>query len=102
MAVGGHVGCPNLLSMAFLAISYQYETFLYFFFRKWPPTPILDVRNLLLIAFLAISDRYATLICFESFDKMTAVGHFRCPRLTFDRISGHFRSIRNFFFFGIF
>ena len=37
-----------------------------------------------------------------NFDKMAAVGHFGCPKFTFDRISGHFRSIRNFFFFEIF
>ena len=29
---------------------------------------------------------------------MAAVVHFGCPRLTFDHISGHFRSIRNFIF----
>ena len=29
---------------------------------------------------------------------MAAVGHFGCPKFTFDVISGHFRSIRNFFF----
>ena len=28
---------------------------------------------------------------------MAAVGHFGCPKFTFDHISGHFRSIRNFF-----
>ena len=27
---------------------------------------------------------------------MAAGGHFGCPQVTFDRISGHFRSIRNF------
>ena len=27
-----------------------------------------------------------------------AGGHFGCPKLTFDHISGHFRSIWNFFF----
>ena len=31
------------------------------------------------------------------FDKMAAVGHFGCPKFTFDHISGHFRSIRNWF-----
>ena len=31
------------------------------------------------------------------FDKMAAGGHFGCPKITFDRISGHFRSIRNLF-----
>ena len=54
---------------------------------------ILDVRNSLSIAFLATSNRYATLFFWEIFDKMAAVGHFGCPKLTFDRISGHFRSI---------
>ena len=29
---------------------------------------------------------------------MAAGGHFGCQKITFDRISGHFRSIRNFFF----
>ena len=66
---------------------------------KWLPAPILDVRNSLSIVFLAISDRYTTLFCLEIFDKMAAVGHFGCPKLTFDRISGHFRSIRNFIYF---
>ena len=80
--------------------SFQINTKLFFqnIFTKWPLAPILDVRNSLLIAFLAISDRYATLICLEIFDKMAAVGHFGCPKFTFDRISGHFRSIRNFNF----
>ena len=57
---------------------------------------ILDVRNSLSIEFLAISDRYATLFCLEFFDKMAAVGHFGCPRLAFDHIFGHFRSLRNY------
>ena len=29
---------------------------------------------------------------------MAAVGHFGCPKVTFDRISGHFRSIGHFGF----
>ena len=33
---------------------------------------------------------------------MAAGAHFGCPKFTFDRISGHFRSIRNFNFFGHF
>ena len=43
-----------------------------------------------------ISDPYRTF--FLIFDKMAAGGHFGCPQITFDRISSHFRSIRNFFF----
>ena len=86
------------LSVAFLAISDQYETFISFIFTKWPAAPILDVRNSLSIAFLAISDQYATLSLFfcEFVYKMAAGGHFVFPKITFGRISGHFRSIRNF------
>ena len=64
------------------------------------PAPILDVRNSLLIAFLAISDQYATF--FKNYYKKATGAHFGCPKFTFDRISGHFRSIRNFFFVGNF
>ena len=81
--------------------SFQIDTQLYFFLKfltKWLTSSILDVRNSLSIAFLAISDRYATLFFFEIFDKMAAGGHFGCPKFTFDRISGHFRSIGRFGF----
>ena len=30
---------------------------------------------------------------------MATVAHFGCPKITFDLISGNFRSIRNFFFY---
>ena len=33
---------------------------------------------------------------------MTAGAHFGCPKFTFDRISGHFRSIRNLHFLKMF
>ena len=78
--------------IAFLVISDQYATF---FFTKWLPAAILDDRKSLLIAFLTISDQYATLF----FHKMAAGGHFGWPKISFDHISRHFRSIRNFFFF---
>ena len=84
---------------------FQIDTQLYFFWKfctKWQPPPILDIRNSLSIAFLAISDRYATLFFLEFFYKMTAAAHFGYPKFTFDHISGHFRSIRNFIFFGNF
>ena len=44
---------------------------------------ILDFLNSLSIAILAISDRYRILLVFFG-------GHFGCPKITFDRISGHF------------
>ena len=78
-------------SIAFLAISDQCATFFLFVFTKWLPAAILDDRKSLLIAFLAISDQYT--ICFH---KMAASGHFEWPKIIFDRISRHFRSIRNF------
>ena len=105
----------NSLSIAFLAILDQYGIVL----TKWPPAPILDVRNSLSIAFLAISDRYTTLFFrifltkrlllvilltfifdsnsghFRSIQIFLVFfgGHFGCPKITFDCISGHFWSI---------
>ena len=51
MAAGGHLGSPiwailddrKSLSIAFLAISDQYTTFL-IYFSKWPPAAIFEVR----------------------------------------------------------
>ena len=96
MAAGGHFGCPKITFYPF-----HIDTQLYFFLKfltKLLTSAILDVRISLSIPFLVISDRYATLFFFEIFDKMADVVHFGCPKFTFDRISGHFRSIRNFFF----
>ena len=44
---------------------------------------ILDFLHSLSIAILAISDQYRILLGFFG-------GHFGCPKITFDRISGHF------------
>ena len=65
-----------------------------FFFKKRPPVAISDVQKSL----LTISDQYHHLYVCDLFYKMAAGGHFGCPKLTFDGISGHFRSIQNFFF----
>ena len=86
------------LLIAFLAISDQYATFI-FLFTKWLPVAILDDRKSLSITFLTISDQYATLIFVKKNHKMVAGGHFGWPKITFDRISRHFRLIRNFDFF---
>ena len=84
------------------------------FLTKRLPSAILDIRNSLSITFLAILDQYGIYL----FYKMAAGGHFGCPKIifeffkifcpfqintklfffTFDRISGHFRSIQNYFF----
>ena len=66
-------------------------------FAKWLPAAILDDRKSLLITFLAISDQYTTFIFFEFFvqNQMAARDPFDWPKITFDRISCHFWSIRN-------
>ena len=88
----------NSLSIAFLAISDQYgilkkfeildvqKSLLIAFLAISDRSAILDVWNSLSIAILAISDRYRILLVFFG-------GHFRCPKITFDHISGHFWTI---------
>ena len=96
MAAVGHFGCPKFTLDHISGHFRSIQIFLFFlhFFTKWLPVAILDVRKSLSISFLSISDRYATLIFLEIFDNMADVGHFGCPKFTFDRISGHFRSIQ--------
>ena len=77
---------------------FQINTQLLFFFTKWLPAAILEDRKSLLIVFLAISDQYTTFINFLFFPQMAAGGHFGWPKITFECISRHFRSIHNFFF----
>ena len=87
------------LSIAFLAISDQCATLIFVnFFTKWLSADILDDRKPPSITFLAISNQYATFF-FDFVHKIAAGGHFGWPKITFDRISRHFRSIRNFWFF---
>ena len=76
---------------------FQIDMQLYFFwnfFTKWLLSAILDVRNSLSIAFLVILDQYTILFDFGIFYKMATGGHLGCSKITFDGISGHFRSIR--------
>ena len=78
MAASSHFGCPKI---TLYRISYHFRSipqFLFMiFFTKWLPAAILDVRKSRSVAFLA---------------KMAAGGHVGCPKITFDHISGHFRS----------
>ena len=59
------------------------------------PAAILDDRKSLLIAFLVISDQYTTFVSSQN----VCSGHIGWPKITFDRISRHFRSIHNFYIF---
>ena len=125
MAVGGHFGCPkftfnrisnlstildfrNSLSIAILAISDRYRIFFrrpfwmsenHFGSHFWPfqidrPFWMSEMHFRWHFWLFQIHAELFFLI----FDKMAAGGHFGCPQITFDSISGHFRSIRNFFF----
>ena len=60
----------------------------------------MDDRKSLFIAFLAISDQNATFFFVKILHKMAS--HFGLPKITFDRISRHFRSMHNFYFVYIF
>ena len=76
-----HFGCPKII---FDHISGHFRSirnfFLVNFFTKWPPAHFCPFQTF-----------------FWFFYKMAGGAHFGCPKFTFDRISGHFRSIRNFF-----
>ena len=86
------------LLIAFLDISDQYTTLFFNLFTKWLPAAILDGRKSLSIAFLAISDQYAT---FFFFSQNGCRWPFWMTEITFDHISRHFKSIRNFYLFFI-
>ena len=100
----------------------QYATF---FFTKWPPATILDDRKSRSIVFLAISENFYTkwppaAILYDGnyfrlhflpfqintqtvffFHKMAADSHFGWPKITFDCIFCHFRSIHNLYLFNM-
>ena len=88
------------LSIAFLAISDQYTTFM--FFKKWLPAAILDDRKSLSIAFLAISDQYATFYFFQNGHRWPFwkpdFGHLHDRKSLSIIFSRHFRSIHILFF----
>ena len=94
MAAIGHCGCPKITFGCISGHFRSIRNFFLFFFTKWLPSAILDFRNSLWITFLAILDQYRVF-----FYKMAASGHFGCSKITFDLISGHFRSIHNLNFF---
>ena len=123
------------LSIAILAISDLYATFLLLtFLTKCPPAAILDYQNHFRSHFspfqintqLSIFEQISQngrrrpfsmtenhfqshfspfqinaplLYCLSIFHKLAAGGHFGWPKITFDCISRHFRSIRNIFYF---
>ena len=107
MAGDGHFGWPatailddqKSLSIAFLAISDQYPTFI--FFGNVSPNdlrqPFWMTENHFRSHFSPFQINTQLLFFQIFFHKMGAGGHFGWPKITFDRISRHFRSIRNFY-----
>ena len=87
------------LSIAFLAISDQYATLIFLSQngRRWP---FWMTENYFLSHFspFQINTQLLYVHVFYFFHKMAAGGHFGWPKITFDRFSHHFRSIRNFYF----
>ena len=59
----------------------------------------MDVRKSLSITFLAIQINTKLFLNFFLQNGRRRPVNFGCPKFTFDRISDHFRSIRNFFYF---
>ena len=55
-------------------------------------------KNNFVSHFLPFQINTTIFIFVNFFYKMAAGGHFGFPKITFGRISGHFRSIRNFYF----
>ena len=110
MAAGGHFGCPKI---TFGRISGYFRPIcnLHFFLKFWITFLVILDQCIFFIFFLQNGCRWPYWM-FENhfrphfypfhidtqlsiFDKMADVGIFGCPKFTFDRISGHFRSIRN-------
>ena len=94
MAAGGHFGWTKI---AFGRISHHFRSIqLWFFFTKWLPAAILDDRKSLSNVFFNIFQNGHRRPFWKS-----DLGHFGWPKITFDRISRHFRSIHHFFFLNL-
>ena len=90
------------LSIAFLAILDQYRIFYFFAFLKNGCRRTFWMSENHFRSHFWPFQINTKLFYLEIFQKMSVGAHFGCPKFRFDRISGHFRSIRNFIFFGKF
>ena len=85
------------LSVAILAISDKYKTFIYVFLQNGHLRPFWMSEIHFRAHFwpFQINTQLFFLFSFvcDFFYKIAAGGHFRCPKITFGRISDHFRSI---------
>ena len=95
MAAGGHFGSPKFTFDRFSGRFRSIHNFNLFlkFLTKWLPSAILYVKKFTLDH---IYDDFRSIkIFFLIFLQNGCGGHFVCPKITFDRISSHFRSIRS-------
>ena len=95
----------NSLSMAFLAISDRYSTYIFWkSLTKWLPSAILDVGNSILNTFLAILDQYLIFIYFIFFTKWPPAPILDVRNslsIAFLAISDRYATFFYFKFFGI-
>ena len=90
-------------SINYFAISDQYATFIFLIFvlQNYPRRPFWMTENHFWAHFSPF--QINAQLCFLNFvHKIATGGHFGWPKITFDRISHHFRSIHNFPFFFFF
>ena len=102
MAAVGHFGCPKFTLNHISGYFRSIQIFFWFFFTKWLPVAILDVRKSLSISFLAISDRYTTLIFLKFLTKWlpSAILDVRNSLwITFLAILDQYRFFKFFFIF---
>ena len=91
-----HFGCPKFTLDHISGHFRSIDIFFFYFVQNGCQWPFWMFENHFRSHFWPFQIDTQLYFCFEIFDKMAAVGQFGCPNLTFDRISGHFRSIRNF------
>ena len=95
---GGHFGWPKItFDRIYRHFRWIHNFVFLIFFTKWLPAAILDYRNSLSIAFLTISDQNATFFVFTKWPPASILNDRKSLWIAFFL---HFRSIRNFYFFG--
>ena len=103
MAAGSNFGCPKI---TLCRISYHFRSIPQFFFceiflQNGCRRPFWMSENHFRSHFWPFQINTETFY-FLNIYKMASGTHLECPKFTFDRISGHFRSIRNFILLGKF
>ena len=102
MAAGGHFGWPKI---TFYRISRHFRSIRNFHFfgnfsQNGSRRPFLMTENHFRSHISPFQINTQLYFLGEISNKLAAGGHFGWPKITFDRISRHFRSIHNFNFFG--